>query len=217
MSPSIRSLEYIAMSEVELLEDPTTEAKGEATDVADSVEFIDAPSQTEPANQIDPVPDEALSNAIADQVTAAPAEIADEIPLVEDDGIAAQSSAPVEEEVIAGPIASEDAPVADELTASDVVSEAAPVEDAASTNEVELEAAPVAEMVITNDVASEAARVEDAAITNEVELEAAPVAEMVITNEVASEAVPVEEEAIAAEVAPVEDEPASLAEPVATA
>jgi hypothetical protein len=217
MSPSIRSLEYIAMNDVELLEDPTTEAKGEATDVADSVEFIDAPSQTEPANQIDPVPDEALSNAIADQVTAAPAEIADEIPLVEDDGIAAQSSAPVEEEVIAGPIASEDAPVADELTASDVVSEAAPVEDAASTNEVELEAAPVAEMVITNDVASEAARVEDAAITNEVELEAAPVAEMVITNEVASEAVPVEEEAIAAEVAPVEDEPASLAEPVATA
>ena len=46
------------MNEVELLEEPTTEAKGEITDVADKVEFIDAPNVTELVDQITPVQDE---------------------------------------------------------------------------------------------------------------------------------------------------------------
>ena len=35
------------MNEVELLEEPITEAKGDITDVADKVEFADAPDETE--------------------------------------------------------------------------------------------------------------------------------------------------------------------------
>ena len=71
------------MNEVETLEEPITEAKGDITDVADNVEFIDAANPTELADQITPAQDEIRATEVADQIGLAqgemiPAEVAAE-------------------------------------------------------------------------------------------------------------------------------------------
>ena len=59
-SPSSRSPEHIAMNE--LLENPITEAREEIIDVAENVESIEAPHETEFAEPVTPVQDEGDSD-----------------------------------------------------------------------------------------------------------------------------------------------------------
>ena len=60
------------MNEVEMLEEPITEAKGDITDVADNVKFIDAPNETELVDQITPVQDEVVATEFVEQVALGP-------------------------------------------------------------------------------------------------------------------------------------------------
>ena len=132
--------EHITMSEVELLEEPITEAKEETAEVAGNVEFADTPKEAEPAMEIAPVVDEVIATEIVDQIT--PAE---------------DVVAPVDDESAPSEIAAETVPVQDESIPSEAVEEVAAVQDEIIPSVVVAELTPVADVALATDVVSELA------------------------------------------------------------